>query len=405
MTVFIALAGVLVLLALLVVVLPLLRGAHTQAAVDGSASLTVLADEMRELQRQRDAGDMDAAEYEQERAELERQALQADAAGRQRVRRARRGNRVTAALLAVVLPVLAVGIYSVVGTPAALNPSVLAASDAHISSERAVAALEQRLQAQPDDAQGWILLGRSYAQLGRLDDAASAFKKAVVLDGDDPDLLIEYANVLAMSRGRDLTGEPEQLIQHALDLDPDHLGALTFAGLAAFQHDDTEQALTYWHHLVDLLPEDSEGRKRIEELIARTESEQAQGAQAGAASASQPAASATITGSVTLAPELADQVEDGDTLYIFARAPEGPPMPVAAVRARAGGWPVAFQLDDSSSMLEGMKLSGLKQVTLVARVSRQGSATAQAGDLEGTTQDVAVGSQDATITIDRVVQD
>lgn len=405
MTLFIVLAAAMVLLAMLLVILPLLRGGAARAAADGDATLTVLSDKMRELQAQHARGTLSEAEFDQERLELERQALQVQAGSAGPGRSSVRGNWMTAGAFVILLPLLAVVVYRVVGTPAALNPAVMQAQTGqpHESSERAIAALEQRLAAQPDDVQGWVLLGRSYGQLERFDEAAAAYRKAVILDGDNPDLLIEYANVLAITRGRDLTGEPEQLIHHALDLNPDHLGALTFAGLVAFQRDDVPQALQYWHHLVALLPEDSDGRKRIEALIARTEAEQRGGPPA---QGSAPAAATTaITGSVRLAPELAGQVQAGDTLYIFARAPEGPPMPLAAVRTQAAGWPVAFRLDDSSAMMENLALSNFSSVDIIARVSHQGSATAQPGDLEGAAERVAVGSQDVAITIDRVVPD
>lgn len=410
MTLFIILATAMVLLALLFIVVPLLRGAvRAPAAAPGAdaATLAVLADDMRELQRQRTAGDISDAEYEQERLELERQALQAQAGEHVPERGGVPSSRLAALAIVVALPLVALGVYRVTGTPAALDPALMQAQQAdemHESSERAIAALEQRLAAQPDDLRGWILLARSYSQLERFDAAAAAYKKAVVLDGDNPDLLIEYANALATSRGRDLTGEPEQLIHHALELDPDHLGALTFAGLVAYQRDEVDQALQYWRRLVSLLPEDAEGRQRIVDLIARTEAEQRGEAPAPtAAPAASPAATKTITGSVRLAPELAERVQAGDTLFIFARASDGPPMPLAAVRTQAGDWPVAFKLDDSSAMVADRALSRFDSVDIVARVSRQGNASAQPGDLEGSAARVAVGSQGVDLTIDRVV--
>lgn len=406
MTFFIVLAAAMILLALLLVIVPLLRGgARPSVRDDVSASLAVLADDMRELQRQRAAGDVSDAEYEQERVELERQALQAQAGQRAATRANARSRRVAALAIVVVLPLLALGVYRATGTPAALDPTLVQApsDEPHESSERAIAALEQRLAVQPEDVRGWVLLGRSYSQLEQFDKAAAAYKKAVVLDGDNPDLLIEYANALAITRGRDLSGEPEQLIQHALDIDPDHLGALTFAGLVAFQRDDVDQALQYWHHLIALLPEDSEGRQRIEALVARTEAERRGEQPPPDAAAASPAAAKVITGAVRLAPELADRVQPGATLFIFARASEGPPMPLAAVRTQAGDWPVAFRLDDSSAMMADRALSRFSSVDLVARVSRQGNAAAQPGDLEGVAEHVAVGSQGVDITIDRVV--
>lgn len=407
MMLFIVLAGAMVLLALLVILLPLLRG--REIAGDTGASLAVLRDEMRALQAERDRAAISEAEFAAERSALERRALQAEQEATAQAALHARSNRsrhITAVVLALALPLAAVGLYRAVGTPAALDAARLqeqTSGNLHESNERAIAALEQRLAATPDDVSGWVLLARSYGQLGRLDDAVGAYKKAVVIDGENPDLLVEYADALAVSRDRVLEGEPERLIQHALQLNPEHAGALMFAGLAAFQRDAPQETLQYWQRLVDLLPPDSESRQRLQENMAAIVAQQGAGASdSEGATAGGTAANATITGTVTLAPELQAQVEEGDTLFVYARAAGGPPMPLAALRTRAADWPVAFVLDDSSAMLPERALSSASRVDLVARIALSGGATAQSGDLEGEVSNVAAGSQDVHIVIDRV---
>jgi len=166
---------------------------------------------------------------------------------------------------------------------------------------------------------------------------------------------------------------------------------------------DQAAALRHWQHLKTLLPQGGEDAKAIDDLIAR-----AGGARAPSASETTPAAApqakAAIAGTVTLAAELTGKVATTDTLFVYARAPDGPPMPLAAVRTSASTWPVSFKLDDSSSMAPGMRLSRFPKVTLVARASKSGSATPQPGDIEGRVDNVATGSNGVRIVLDRVIE-
>lgn len=416
---FMLLAAAMVLLALALVIVPLLRSAPTERA--DAAALAVLADGMRELQAEHAAGELSAAEFEQARERLERQALQAQQQAEVRHGASVRANWGAALATAIVLPLGAVLLYLAVGQPLALTgggaPGTLAGAD-HAPDDRAIAALSQRLAKDGSDAEGWVLLARSYFQVNRTHDALGAYRKATALMADNPDLWVEYANTLAIANDRNLAGEPEQLVERALKLDPNNFNALAFAGLAALQRDDRAGALRHWQRLQSLVPEGSEDRARIDSLIAR-----AQGQAPGEAALAPPAVAAgpaaapavlavatrsagdapVIRGTVTLAGELAAKVAPSDTLFVFAKAPNGPPMPLAAVRTRAAGWPVAFTLDDSSAMAQGMALSRFTHVNIVARISRLGNASAQPGDIEGTLDNVAVGDGEVRVVLDRVV--
>lgn len=418
MMAFLLLAVAMVLLALALVIVPLLRG--RAAAGAGDESLAVLADGMRELEAERAAGDLSAAEYQQARQRIEQQALQAQ----QREEHARdsrhlRANWGAALATAIALPLFVALLYLAVGQPGALTPGAsaarMASGAARAPGDEAIQALSRRLDKDGGDAEAWVLLARSYFQVGRTHDALGAYRKATALTPDNADLWVEYANTLAIANDRQLAGEPAQLVERALKLDPDNLNALAFAGLAALQRDDRAGALRHWQRLQALLPEGSEDHPRIASLIARAQGqapqESALAPPAGVVVDAQAAvpvaarsAQAVIRGTVTLAGALAAQVAPTDTLFVFAKAPEGPPMPLAAVRTRAGGWPVGFTLDDSSAMVQGMALSRFERVNLVARVSRLGNASAQPGDIEGVLENVAVGSSEVRLVLDRVVQ-
>lgn len=404
MTLFVALAAAMVLLALALVLVPLLR--HSSRARLDSPALTVLADRLRELDAEREAGAIDATEYARSREELERQALQANQQARMDESQNLRVNWGAALATAIALPLLAALLYAGVGQPSAItgrSGTAVAALSEHPPQDAAIDALSARLARDGNDAEGWVLLARSYFQIGRTSDALQAYRKATTLQADNPDLWVEYANTLATANGRDLSGEPQQLVERALALDPNNLNALAFAGLAALQRGDRAGAVRHWRKLEAQLPDGSNDRARIGEWIARAQGEAPATKTASAAAPTPAAAAPEIRGSVTIAGNLASQVAPTDTLFVFARAESGPPMPLAAVRTRAGGWPVAFRLDDSSAMAEGLTLSRHARVNIVARVSRLGSANAQPGDIEGRVEGVALGSQDVRVVLDRVV--
>lgn len=404
---FVALAAVMVLAALGAVLLPLLR--RSQRPLQRGEDLAVLADGLRELDAALAAGDVGAAEHERARLELQRQALQADQAAHARAQSSQQANWAIALATAVVLPLLAVGVYLTVGQPGALHPPAAAARSAsaggapHAQDDAAVAALQARLERDGGDADGWVLLARSYYQMGRISDALTAYGKATKLSGDNADLWVEYANTLAIAHQRDLSGEPARMVQRALEIDPNNLNALAFAGLAAFQQDDRAAALAHWQRLKALLPADTGDAKRIDDLIARARGQAPATPQAATPQAPGQTGDASIHGTVTLDERLRGQVAAADTLFIFARAGDGPPMPLAAVRTRASGWPVSFTLDDSSAMAPDMRLSRFAQVSVVARISRLGTPAPQPGDIEGSVEQVAVGSKEVRIVLDRVV--
>ncbi len=421
MILFVSLALAMSLLALAIVIVPLLRTGPRPAP--GHQGLAVLADSVRELDAERAAGSIDQDEHQRTLRELQRQALQAQPDSDGPVGQADVRARWTAALLtAIGMPLTVIMVYTLVGQPMALlsAPTAQAASPhgsgmaaAGATSEltkTAIGSLKQRLEKNADDGEGWVLLARSYLQLEQLPESIGAYRKAVALLPANADLLVELANTVAISQQRRLAGEPEQLAERALALDPDNFNALAFAGLAALQSGDRALALRRWQRLEALLPADSEDRRRIGTLIAQADT-RADGVssrpQASAvdtrAVAPTASAAASIRGQVVLDGALAGKVAPTDTLFIFAKAIDGPPMPLAAIRARAGDLPLSFTLDDSSAMAQGMALSSFSRVKVVARISRLGSVQSQAGDIEGMVGDVVVGSDGVRVLIDHVV--
>jgi cytochrome c-type biogenesis protein CcmH len=294
----------------------------------------------------------------------------------------------------VLIPLGALAIYFIVGTPAALSPENVAATGApHAADmkelEVAVERLAARLKDNPDDTEGWIMLARSYKLFSRFPEAAQAYAVAADREPRNAALLADYADVLAMAQGRRLEGEPEKLIARALEADPRNLKALALAGTAAFEKKDYAGAVAQWERMLPLVPAGSDEARSVQASIDEARSlggksvvAQAAGPKPGP-EAAPPFVRAAVTGTVTLAPELAAKVKPEDTVFIFARASEGPRMPLALVRKQARELPVSFTLDDTSAMTPEMKLSNFTQIVVGARISKSGAATSQPGDLEG----------------------
>ena len=265
-----------------------------------------------------------------------------------------------------------------------------------------VARLVARLEKTPQDGNGWALLGRSYGVMQRYQDAAAAYARAAALITDDADLLADYADALAMSQGQRIEGKPLQLIEQALKIDPLQWKALAMAGTAAFERKEFQHAIGYWEKLQSRAEPDSELARTMASNI--EEARQLAGIKAQTqATKPAPAAVASVQGTVSLSRAQAAKAAPSDTVFIFARAVEGPRMPLAIVRRQVKDLPLTFSLDDTQAMSPAMKLSNFTEVVIGARVSKSGNAAPQSGDLQGTSQTVKVGAKNVAIVIDSVI--
>jgi cytochrome c-type biogenesis protein CcmH len=265
--------------------------------------------------------------------------------------------------------------------------------------------LVAHLKEKPDDADGWQLLARTYSAMGKQPQALDAFKSAEKLRPNDATLLADYAVALAIANNRELEGAPMQLVERALKADPKHPKSLALAGTAAFGRKDYKGAVKYWEALAKVEPADSPISEQIRSSI--VEARQLAGLPpapvmaADAASAAKPAAAgaAQVSGTVTLADNLKSRVSPEDTVFIFARAMEGPRMPLAIIRKQVKDLPIQFTLDDSLAMSPAAKLSGATSVIVGARISKSGNAMPQSGDLQGLVSGVAVGTSGLKVEI------
>jgi cytochrome c-type biogenesis protein CcmH len=404
MTAFVALGALLLAGALLFVVPPLLRREARPGATRDAVNVAVYRDQLRELEADLRGGVLDADQHEKARREIEARLL-ADVGGDAPAESPPR-SRAAALALGLFVPACALAVYFAVGNPRALAPEASQDLARHgVSSEQfeaLVARLAARLKENPEDAEGWAMLGRSYAVLGRFPESAEAYAQAAERTPRDAQLLTDWADALAMAQGRNLEGEPEKLLARALAIDPINVKALMLAGTAAFNKKDYRGAVRLWERILAAVPSDSEVADRVRASVAEA---RALGSLPQAAASKKDAAVAStknagrVTGVVRISPDLAAKVEPGDTVFIFARAEQGPRMPLAILRKQGRDLPIEFTLDDSMAMNPAAKLSDHPRVVIGARVSKTSNANPQPGDLQGLSAPVKTGAGRVNVII------
>ncbi|AYH42036.1 c-type cytochrome biogenesis protein CcmI [Azoarcus sp. DN11] len=421
MTVFLILATLLVAGALLLVIPPLLgAGAkareHAARQEQARTVLVVLREQLADLDAERAAGRIAEADYQRSRDELEQRALAEGGTAEAGVD----GKPARGWALGVVcaVPVLAVTAYMLLGTPEGLDPeNVKPAPEAghQITPEQMqamVAQLAERLEREPDNVQGWMMLGRSYAVMQNFQGAVATWQKIGGQIPEQADILADWADLLAGAAGRKFEGDPDRLIARALALDPNHVKALALSGTSAFRRGDYAQASAQWEKILASLQPGVEPYPSILASINEARAKgglpplnppagpQAAGMAGGGGAAQSGAASTALTlrGRLSLAPELAGKAGADDTIFVFARPAQGG-MPIAALRVRAGELPVDFDFATAQRMSQGPLPA---QIAIGARLSKGGSATASAGDLESQAVLVAPDAEGVSIVIDRV---
>jgi len=311
--------------------------------------------------------------------------------------------------------VLAVLLYQQIGTQQII-PRLAAGAAVSLPTDPAerqqaveamVAKLAARMQQEPDNVEGWALLARSYASMGRFTEAAAAYKHALDMDGHDPELLSSYADVLIMVNKGEFTDQVGALLNQALMVNPQFLKALWLRGHWRFRHSEYQGAIDDWQVVIASLPPGDENRATIQKQVNAARSRLGEPPQAVAATAKPPpgaaAGKAVIQVQVSLDPALRAKADANDTVFVFARALHGPRMPLAIVRKRVADLPFNATLDDSLAMSPAMVMSNFDQVSVGARISKTGQAMPASGDLQGLVSPVDTRGGKVSLKIDQVV--
>jgi cytochrome c-type biogenesis protein CcmH len=438
MTVFWIISAAMIIAALGLLAPTLLR--RQEAAADSTEQLNVVIarEHLAELAKQKEAGDLSDEEFAQAKQDLEL-ALASDLAGTRGAPKAATGTgggRAALVVSALLIPLVTVFTYLEIGSPALIGHQAGAAAAAapvgHGSGDlppigELAAQLRERLEANPENAEGWFLLGRTYMRMQDYTQAADAFERVNTLLPDQPAVLLSLADAMTMRDGRRSSARAVALLEQALGIDPNAVTALWLLGNAAFDDGKTAKAIEYWQRAYPLLADEPGMQAELGQMITSAGGEvpgspaalppimgTAPAAPVQTTAAPAPADAATpgveegarIQVEVALAPGLFDRVADTDTVFIFARAESGPPMPLAVARHSVAELPLQVTLTDAMAMMPAMKLSSFPRVKVTAKVSMSGQAGSQPGDITAGDVIVETANPGATVQLllNRVVE-
>ncbi|MCK5667996.1 MAG: c-type cytochrome biogenesis protein CcmI, partial [Gammaproteobacteria bacterium] len=334
-----------IVVSLLIALRPLLSRNARQNNKDDQAHISVYRLRLDELAADEKNGVITSTQAECMRKELEQNFLQTienqpvnDNATEEDTSSEPRWGTVT--VIAVVIPLVAIGLYLLLGSPDAINPhkeTPLAKVEQQHSVTEMIIQLEAKLEQEPTDVEGWNMLARSYMTLRDFEKAVMALQRLYELVGDETDVLIRYADALTMLHGGKLSGKPQELIEKALALEPEHPIGLWLGGMAFAEQGEYQAAIDYWNRLLPQLVNNETDLSKVKEMIAQAQKklgyelgqeldqEMDQDPADDILIEEKVATGSTITVNVSLAADLLEETSPTDTLFIFAKAPSGPP--------------------------------------------------------------------------------
>ena len=383
---FMLLSIALAVIAVLFLLLPLFSRKTQQTPVERDAvNVEVATTHLSELKQELDSGQITEKQFQNYRLEIETAALEDLSDSTSVDEKEQSGNTVIAIIIALLVPLLSLSVYHQIGNEAAASGEVsgLDSSIAHskVELENMVAELTKDIVKNPNDAEKLFTLGQVYTELERHEEAVRAYRRLYQLRPEDPEVMVFYAEALAHVHDNRFAGKAAELLNNALKIEPDYSQALWLAGLAAMQAGDPDQALVHWRHLLAGQEPGSEAYLQIEKLVNKLQGGDSSSGSGAAAQAEN--TEKTITVNVSLAAKFQTGVDPDTTLFVFARAATGPPMPLAVYKGKAKDLPLTVVLDDSMAMMPKMSLSHFQKVIVGARLSSNAQPQGQSGDEEG----------------------
>lgn len=394
MTSFLISALLLLLLVLFWLLHPLFFKPKELATSRRQMNAEIYRQELEKLEAERASGAIDNEAYDQSHAEMRQRLFQdTDEPDDLSVMGSPKKTIIGICIFVVLL---SISFYSLLGDAPRVAQKNAEKPMTKESVEQMVAQFAQKLEQEPNNLQGWAMLARSYRVLGRDVEAQKAYERAGSYVDSDPQLLADYADVIAANNNGSFAGKPNQLLKKALTLDPNNLLALWLTGTAAFNAQDYKAAISSWERLSKQLPADSDEARSINLSIEEARSK------GSLAPASKPAISTKgVSGQVDLASNLKSKLKSGDILMVIARKP-GERMPVAVFKTTATSFPMSFVLNDSLAMSPSNLISQLPEVSIEVRISKTGMAAPQSGDLISAPKTVRVGSNNIQLLVDTV---
>lgn len=400
--------SVLMLIAFAIIIPPLWRKTEIEDAESDQRNISIAQERAKELKRQLQASTLTQQQFDEEYGELEL-TLGDDLDIKQNASISSSEGKWIVPVIALCVPLFSVITYFSLGEPDALVKAEIKQSH-HTGGGQNINAmvmqLAERLKQNPDNAKDWRMLGRSFKHLKQYKLAVNSFKKAYDLLGDEPVLMLQYADSLVMANGGVFTGKPAELIFKALEKLPNDETGLWLAGMAKAEQKEFSQAVTYWGKLLAVLPAGSDSAKQVQSLIAQVQAQSpgVMPVENATTSTAKVESAVSINVQVSVANELKAKTSQGDTVFIYAKALTGPPMPLAIVRKKVSDLPLTITLDDAMAMMPTMKLSNFKAVKVMARISKSGTAMQQKGDFIGELElSKLTGNQSVVIVINKEI--
>ncbi len=383
MTQFWIYAALLLFAALMLLLWPVLRGRKDQAEEDRTAlNIALYEEHIAELEAQHANGALSADQLKEGRLEADRELLDDTDVGRPK-QSVNLGNALPL-IAALLVPVAGLGLYMYWGASEKVELT-LSLAEQPKTVEDMIKRLEDTVRLQPESVDAWYFLGRTYMSEQRPKEAAHAYEKTIELVGRQPDLLGQWAQALYFANGNKWSAELQSLLDEALSQDPNEATSLGLLGIAAFEDKRFQDAIDAWTQLSKALDPQDPSYQAIQTGIERARSSLAETPQANAetnatqdTAAAEPAPAAVsdykLLIDVTISDEMLKQTSGTDTVFVFARAESGPPMPLAAKRLTVADLPASIALTDEDSLLPQLKLSSIGRVKLQASVSSSGDA-------------------------------
>ena len=379
-------AAALLLLALALLLIPMMRARDvTEDDQRQQQNIQIAQEKKSTLEAQLADGEIDQAAFDAAYVDLQN-ALALELGSREASSEVWHGKWMSVAVLLLV-PVASVtlylnhGEYRVIENPALVKASPHRQNNTapQMSLPEMIAVIEERLAANPQDAEAWFMLGRANMSSRNFSAATGAFRRASELLPQEPGILFALADSIAMQKNGLMAGEPEELVLRGLEIAPRFPNGLWLAGMAAEQRGDFAGAHRYWSLLLPQLAEDPQTSNEVRQMLASLEARDpslAQPSQAATAAANGP----ELTLRVDITAELRQQADPATAVFVYAKAMQGPPMPLAVKRMQLADLPATLTLGDEDAMMPAMKLSSFDQVIVGARVSFTGNPVAQDGD-------------------------
>ena len=396
MTSFLIPAFLLLVLVLVLLLRPFIFPAKSSATSRRQMNAVIYREELDKLETEHTAGVITSADYEIAHAEM-RQRLFQDTI-EEDDREVAGSSKKTAIGLCIFIVLLSSALYFSLGDVVRIAQNNSGKPVTQEGVEKMVAEFAIKMEKDPSNLKGWAMLARSYRILGRDEDAAKAYARAGSFIDSDPQLLADYADVLASNANGSFVGKPLQLINQALKLDPNNLMALWLSGTASYSSGNYKAAVQSWERLAQQLPPNTDEARAIQGSIAEARSK-------GGLPAAAPVTSSAkgISGKIELSTDLKSKIKPGDIVMVIARRP-GERMPVAVLKVPAADFPMSFVLNDSLAMNPSAPLSQLAEASVEVRISKTGMAKPEPGDLISSVQTIKVGANNIRLLVDQVRQ-